>query len=75
MILEKQILSYFLVTILVSFFFFFFLANCGPGYYLNQQFRLCLRCAYGEYQDEDGAKKCKKCPPGYTTRFFGKHCR
>uniref|UniRef100_A0A158R642 Receptor protein-tyrosine kinase n=1 Tax=Syphacia muris TaxID=451379 RepID=A0A158R642_9BILA len=47
------------------------LTNCKPGFYFNQHFHLCLRCGYGEYQDDNGALQCKKCPAGYTTKIFG----
>uniref|UniRef100_A0A914ZJI3 EGF-like domain-containing protein n=2 Tax=Parascaris univalens TaxID=6257 RepID=A0A914ZJI3_PARUN len=47
------------------------LPSCPRGFYLNSDFRQCLRCGYGHYQDEVGQKSCKRCPPETTTRKFG----
>ena len=41
------------------------LVECSNGrYYKNDE---CLKCDYGEYQDETGQTSCKKCPSGSTT--------
>jgi hypothetical protein len=48
-----------------------FIATCAPGTYLNVEFRQCLRCAHGTYQDEYGAFDCKVCPKNSTTKNTG----
>ncbi|VDM42883.1 unnamed protein product, partial [Toxocara canis] len=47
------------------------LPNCPKGFYLNYDFGQCLRCGYGQYQDDVGQRSCKRCPAGTTTRKFG----
>ncbi|XP_066922834.1 sushi, von Willebrand factor type A, EGF and pentraxin domain-containing protein 1-like [Clytia hemisphaerica] len=41
--------------------------KCPLGTYFDSASRTCEVCEHGFYQDEEGAKACKKCPQGTST--------
>ena len=51
----------------VTCFSFVFPVKCPLGTYFDSASRTCEVCQHGFYQDEEGAKACKKCPQGTST--------
>ncbi|XP_014671305.1 PREDICTED: sushi, von Willebrand factor type A, EGF and pentraxin domain-containing protein 1-like [Priapulus caudatus] len=41
--------------------------NCPKGTYYNPEYRDCVGCLTGTYQDEEGQLDCKECPDNKTT--------
>ncbi|XP_031559986.1 uncharacterized protein LOC116296157 isoform X2 [Actinia tenebrosa] len=44
---------------------------CPAGTHLHSNFRDCVPCPIGQYQDMEGKMTCKKCPDGYSTKIGG----